>query len=78
MVPQFYDVPDSERSDEEVVSLRQVCPRHDYGWLKPCLKLSPAQSLAFARRVEGRTGRFALASTSGRTPGAVCYEWALD
>ena len=24
MVPQFYDVPDSERSDEEVVSLRQV------------------------------------------------------
>ena len=28
MVPQFYDVPDSERSDEEVVSLRQVCLRH--------------------------------------------------
>jgi len=25
MVPQFYDIPDSERSDEEVVSLRQVC-----------------------------------------------------
>ena len=25
MVPQFYDIPNSERSEEEIVSLRQVC-----------------------------------------------------